>query len=58
MTLLDRVAHPADLDFDWYHKEAIKIAVAVGCERFLTAEEIAIITPPPKVTKRRKNGTR
>lgn len=58
MTMLDRKTHPADIDLDWYHKEAIKIAVAVGCERFLTPQEIELITPPPKVTKRRKNGTR
>lgn len=58
MTLLDRKTHPADLDLVWYQKEAIKIAVAVGCERFLAPEDIELITPPPKVTKRRKNGTR
>ena len=30
MTLPDKVKHPEDLDYDWYRKESIKIAVAVG----------------------------
>ena len=58
MTLLDKTAHPADLDYDWYRKEAIKIAVAVGCSDYLTAEELALIAPPPKAPRKTKNGTR
>ena len=57
MTMLDRVKHPADLDYEWYRKEAIKIAVAVGCSPYLSAEELALIAPPPKATRKRKNGT-
>lgn len=48
--------HPADLDYGWYLREALKIAVAVGCERFLTAEEIEMITPK-KTTRKKKNAT-
>lgn len=59
MVLTDKVAHPEDLDYLWYQKEAIKIAISVGCESFLTTEEIALVTPPPKEPKKRgKNGTR
>jgi hypothetical protein len=59
MVLKDKVVHPQDLDYLWYEKEAIKIAICVGCESFLTAEEIALVTPPPKEPKKRgKNGTR
>lgn len=56
MTLLDKDKHPADLDYDWYRKEAIKIAVSVGCSGFLTAEELALVAPPPKSPRKRKNG--
>jgi hypothetical protein len=58
MTLLDKVTHPADLDYDWYNKEAIKIAIAVGCSEYLTPEQIALVAPPPKKTRKVKNGTR
>jgi hypothetical protein len=62
MVLGDRVAHPADLDYAWYRREAVKIAVAVGCERYLSGEELALIAPPPKQRKQRsskvENGTR
>lgn len=47
---------PADLDYNWYHREAIKIAVAVGCSRFLTSEEIALITVTKPERKRKQNG--
>ena len=57
MTMLEKTAHPVDLDYDWYNREAIKIAVAVGCEKFLTGEQLALIAPPPKQKKVRKNGT-
>jgi hypothetical protein len=58
MTLLDKVAHPADLDYVWYRKEAIKIAIAVGCSSYLTAEELALVAPPPKQPRKSKNGKR
>lgn len=58
MTLLDKVTHPVDLDYDWYNKEAIKIAIAVGCSEYLTSEQIALVAPPPKKTRKVKNGTR
>lgn len=48
------VAHPADLDYDWYHREALRIAVAVGCSRFLPAEELQLIAPIPKKAKNAK----
>ena len=55
MILIDRMAHPPDLDYAWYHKEAIKIAVDLGCSHYLTHEELNLITPPPKIRKIR-NG--
>jgi hypothetical protein len=54
MTLLDRTAHPADLDYEWYLKEALRIAVAVGCKDYLTAAELALIAPPPKKPRKKK----
>lgn len=57
MTLLDKTKHPEDLDYGWYIREAIKIAVAVGCEQYLTSDELALIAPPPKQPRKRKNGT-
>jgi hypothetical protein len=57
MTMLEKTQHPADLDYGWYNREAIKIAVAVGCEKFLTGEQLELIAPPPKQKKVRKNGT-
>jgi hypothetical protein len=57
MTMLEKTQHPADLDYSWYNREAIKIAVAVGCEKFLTGEQLELIAPPPKQKKVRKNGT-
>lgn len=53
MTLLDREAHPGDLDYSWYLREAIKIAVAVGCERYLSAEQLQMIAPPPKKSRKK-----
>jgi hypothetical protein len=47
---------PADLDYEWYHKEAIRIAVAVGCTQFLSTTELELIAPKPKVRKK-KHGT-
>ena len=56
MTLLDPVKHPPDLDHGWYLREAIKIAVALGCERFLTPEQLQLIAPPPKQPRKSKNA--
>ena len=58
MTMLDKTTHPVDLDYDWYNKEAIKIAIAVGCEQYLTPEQIALVAPPPKKPRKVKNGKR
>jgi len=55
MELPDKVEHPPDLDYAWYHRETIKIAVALGCTNYLTPEDITLITPPPKIRKI-KNG--
>ena len=55
MVLIDKNQHPEDLDYVWYHKEAIKIAVSLGCREYLTQEQIDLITPPPKIRKSR-NG--
>jgi len=54
MTLKDKVTHPADLDYEWYHKEAIKIALAVGCHAYLTDEQLKLVAPPPKKTRKKK----
>jgi len=49
--------HPADLDYDWYLREAIKIAVLLGCERYLPAEQLELIAEPQKQKRKRKNET-
>ena len=54
MTLIDKTTHPADLDYNWYEREAIKIAISVGCADYLTADQIKSVTPPPKESKRKK----
>ena len=56
MAIADPATHPADLDYDWYRREAIKIAVAVGCAAYLTAEELALVAPPPKQRKPRNKA--
>lgn len=55
MLLPDKETHPEDLDYGWYHKEAVKIAIAVGCTEYLTSEELQLVAPPPK-KKRTKNA--
>lgn len=57
MTMLDKVTHPSDLDYEWYRKEAIKIAIFLGCAEYLTSEEFDAVQPAQKV-KKVKNGTR
>jgi hypothetical protein len=42
---------PKDLDYQWYYKEAINIAINVGAGEFLTEEERQLVAPPPKVKK-------
>ena len=54
MVLDVNAPHPPDLDYDWYYKEALRIAVDTGCRDFLTEKQITLITPPPKVKKARK----
>jgi hypothetical protein len=56
MILLDKMAHPPDLDYVWYKKEAIKIAVSVGCSNYLTVDDLNLIAPPPKPARKIKNG--
>ena len=58
MTLTNKTAHPEDLDYDWYIKEAIKIAMAVGCSPYLTPEQLALVAPQPKKMRRNDNGKR
>jgi hypothetical protein len=53
---MQRGEHPPDLDISWYRREAVKIAQLVGCESYLTAEELELITPIKKERKR-KNAT-
>jgi len=53
MELPDKVTHPGDLDYLWYRKEAIRIAVAVGCAQYLTPEELELIAPPPKKSRKK-----
>lgn len=54
MVMESKVACPEDLDYTWYIKEAIKIAINLGCAEYLTEEQITLVTPPPKVRKPRK----
>lgn len=57
MTLRADQPHPEDLDYSWYVREAVKIAVAVGCSEYLTEPQLQMIAPPPKKprTKKAKN---
>jgi len=45
--------HPEDLHYGWYYREAIKIAIAVGAERYLTEEQRQLVTKPEKKGKRK-----
>lgn len=53
MTINPTGGHPSDLNYDWYYREALKIAIDVGCEKFLTDEERLMMTPV-KTTKTKK----
>jgi hypothetical protein len=55
MTMVDKTTHPVDLDYEWYRKEAIKIAVSLGCSEYLSAEEIDLVTIK-KTVRKPKNG--
>jgi len=54
MVLKNKQAHPADLDYTWYLKEAISIAINVGCSAYLSPEELALVEKPAKVKRQRK----
>jgi hypothetical protein len=59
MTIDPKGSHPADLDYDWYYREALKIAIDIGCAEFLTNEERIMMTPVKTIkTKKAKDGTR
>jgi len=49
-------AHPSDLDYEAYTREAIRIIQDVGAAKFLTADE-ALLLPQPKRRKKKSNGT-
>ena len=55
MTLVDKLTHPEDLDYEWYRKEAIRIAISLGCSGYLPYEEIDLVTIKKPVRKP-KNG--
>lgn len=55
MIVDDFKTHPQDLDYNWYLKEAIKIVVAIGGVKYLTAYELALVAPQPKQRKK-SNG--
>jgi len=57
MVIEDKINHPADLNYSWYYLEAVKIAANVGCQDYLTPEELVMITPIPKTRKPRKVKT-
>lgn len=44
---------PSDIDHEWYLKECILIAKAIGCVEYLTESELKLVQPPPKVRKAR-----
>jgi hypothetical protein len=47
--------HPEDLNYEWYLTEACRIAVAVGCEQYLTEAERQRVAPV-KPKRKAKNG--
>jgi hypothetical protein len=44
---------PTDLDYNWYYREACRIAQACGCFEYLTPAEQEMITPVTKERKRK-----
>jgi hypothetical protein len=57
MTMLDKTTHPVDLDYNWYHCDAIKIAISVGCHKYMTDAELALVAKPEKKTRKKKDAT-
>jgi hypothetical protein len=55
MTIKSYEVHPPDLDYEWYHAEAVKIACSIGAERFLQGGDIPYI-PVRKKSKRSKKA--
>lgn len=49
--------HPADLDYNWYNREAVRIASDIGCEAYLTPEELQMIAKPAKKQRKKKEVT-
>jgi hypothetical protein len=45
--------HPEDLDYTWYNREAIRIASDIGCEAYLTPEELEMIAKPAKKSRKK-----
>lgn len=59
MTIDPKGPHPADLNYEWYYREALKIAIDTGCVEFLTNEERAMMTPVKTIKpKKAKDGNR
>lgn len=54
MLIKEKVSHPPDLDYNWYLKEALRIASDIGCKEYLTEEQIQLITPPKKAKKKKE----
>jgi len=52
MTIDPQGEHPADLDYEWYITEAVKISCDIGCAEYLTPELLARVEV--KKTKRKK----
>jgi len=57
MVIEDKINHPTDLNYAWYYLEAVKIAANIGCQDFLTPEELVMITPISKTRKTKKVKT-
>lgn len=57
MIIEDKINHPIDLNYAWYYLETVKIAANIGCQDYLTPEEIVMITPIPKIRKTKKVKT-
>lgn len=55
MVIADPQQHPPDLDYGWYYREACRIAEAVGCRDYLTADERQLIAPLPKAPRKKKS---
>ena len=47
---------PKDLDYNWYNREAIQIASDLGCEAYLTPDELEMIVKPSKKYRKKKES--